>query len=413
MRRLLPLALALGGGCVLDFESVLAQRRDAGGVMDASRPDVPAPLDLPDIQKPEVAEDLPAPDLPDATDVPGRCDPTSGVRVRLAHMASGYRHVALCMRRATGAYAPVSAPTWPGQGIDEAQVSGAFPTTAEVVQQNEPWQFAVIPADASCASISAQSPPIAALSVQLDPGDRATLLFTSQVNSQGRLVGVLGVLMDKVCTDCPPNSIDIRTVHAALGAASARLEFAINYVMPGGGEGTLVNVFFAQNVGYGGTAPVGDRGFDCDSAWYFGSLLPLAYPVGLTAFEVGGDAVANSDRFNIKTALIDRTRLATVYFHGEWVSRGIRPEFVLCYDGNEDAGLTVCDRIPASPVTPFDAGEPDVVTADAPQDAAELPDAGDATELPDAAELSDAALPFDGDEFFDATSPAFDAVVDD
>lgn len=393
MRALGLAALALLSGCVLDFEELLARPRDAGGRLDAQAVDAQT-LDVGDVPKPEDRGDIPdvvdvtdrpAPDVPVPLDA-GPCGSGVGVELRLAHMASRFGAMTLCMRRGAGGYSAVSDPRWPAGGIAEAQISARVETNATVTEQNESWQFAVIPMGASCAEVSAQSPGAASLTAQLDPGDRITLLFSSELSSQGRLVGVLGLLQDKVCTACPDHSYDIRAVHAAFGASRARLEFAIDYVTPDG-EPSLVNVFFAQNVGYGSTSPTGDRGFDCDSAWYLGAMLPPSSLVGLSAFEVGGEAVASSERFHLKGSRLAATRLATVFFRGDWVDRWEEPEFVLCYEGSQDAGLTVCDRIPATAVRHADAGAPDAGVApssDASLDATPAMDAG-----------VDAALDFD------------------
>lgn len=382
MRRALVVA-ALASGCVLDFESVLARRGDAATPRDVSTtdaPDAPPPADAA-VDAADAKADVA--DVAEPTDTAPGCEPSDGARVRLAHMATGFGSVNLCMRRGTASFAAVDDTRWPAAGVAEAQVSAPFATNAVVTQQNESWQFAVVTPDVRCEDISARTPAVASLTTQLDPGDRATLLFTAQEISLGRVVGVLGLLMDKACTSCPQNSIDVRAVHAALGASAARLEFAIDYVMPGAAP-SLVNVFFAQSVGYGSTSPTGDRGFDCDSAWFIGSTLPLAFPVGLSAFEVGGDAVANSDRFNIKAPLLSRARLVTVYFRGAWPKREERPEFVVCYDGAYDAGLTSCDRVAATAIPRDDAGradvpEPDASTSDAMtrEDVAEPADAWD------------------------------------
>lgn len=385
MRALGVAALALLSGCVLDFEGVLARPRDAGGRVDAGAidagavdaGDVPTPDDRGELPDALDASDRPAPDAPPPLDA-GPCGSGAGVELRLAHMASRFGAMTLCMRHGAGPFTAVGDPRWPAAGVAEAQISARVETTTEVTQQNESWQFAVLPVGSSCAEVSAQSPGAASLTAQLDPGDRITLLFSSELSSQGRLVGVLGLLQDKVCTSCPDNSYDIRAVHAAFGASRARLEFAIDYVTPDG-EPSLVNVFFAQNVGYGSTSPTGDRGFDCDSAWYLGAMLPPSSLVGLSAFEVGGEAVASSERFHLKGSRLAATRLATVFFRGDWVDRWEEPEFVLCYEGAQDAGLTVCDRIPATAVRHADAGAPDAGDApptDAHSDASTSMDAG-------------------------------------
>lgn len=347
-------------GCVLDFEGILAQRRDSGARPDALAADVPPALDRPspeDRPKPADAPDVVAADAGLPHDA-GGCGVPPGVELRLAHMASRFGPMRLCMRRGAGTFAAVRGGGWPVAGIAEAEVSARFATNDAVTEQNESWQFAVIPVAQGCEGISGESPAVATVTAQLDPGDRVTLLFSSEISSQGRLVGVLTPLQDKVCSSCPANSYDIRAVHAAFGASRARLEFAIDYVSLAP-EPALVNVFFAQSVGYGSTSPTGDRGFDCDSAWYHGAMLPVTSLVGLSAFEVGGEAVASSQRFHLKGARLSVSRLATVFFRGDWVDGAQRPEFVLCYDGTHDAGMTVCDRIPSNAVAPLDAGPAD------------------------------------------------------
>jgi hypothetical protein len=358
--RALAASVALCG-CVLDFEGILAQRRDSGARPDALVADVTPPVDRPspeDRPKPADAPDVVVADAGVPLDA-GGCGVLQGVELRLAHMASRFGPMRLCMRRGAGAFAAVRGGGWPVAGIAEAEVSARFATNEVVTEQNESWQFAVIPVAQGCEGISGESPAVATVTAQLDPGDRVTLLFSSEISSQGRLVGVLAPLQDKVCSQCPANSYDIRAVHAAFGASRARLEFAIDYVMPAP-EPTLVNVFFAQSVGYGSTSPTGDRGFDCDSAWYLGAMLPVSSLVGLSAFEVGGEAVASSQRFHLKGARLSVSRVATVFFRGDWVDGAQRPEFVLCYDGTHDAGMTVCDRIPSNAVAPLDAGPADV-----------------------------------------------------
>lgn len=403
MRAALLVASLLFCGCVLDFEGVLLRARDSGATVTDRGPSLDGgPTDVTD-----AADVTDATDATDVTDahggVDGGCSPTAGVELRLAHMGARFGPMRLCMRRGGGAFAPVRDPRWPSSNVAEGQVSARVLTNDAVTEQNESWQFAVLPVALGCESISADAPATASATAQLDPGDRITLLLTSQISSQGRLVGVLGALHDKVCSQCPANSYDVRAVHAAFGASRARLEFSIDFVMPGP-EPALINVFFAQSVGYGSASPTGDRGFDCDSAWYLGSTLPPMSLVGLSAFEVGGEAVAGSQRFHLKAAQLSASRVATVFFRGDWVDGAQPPEFVLCYDGSHDAGMTVCDRIPSYAAQPVDAGAPDAardagvsdgsgIDAAAPDDAA-VPDdasadddAGADDDAPTAAEL--------------------------
>lgn len=420
MRRALLLFGAVLGGCVLDFEGALQRGRDAGAPSNdlgssIDRPTIDAGVPLDAMDAGDAHEVAPPVDVAVEVDA-GGCGPTLGVELRLAHMGARVGPMRLCMRRGAGAFAAVRDARWPQAGVAESQVSARVSTNDAVTEQNESWQFAVIPVALGCESITAEAPATASLTAQLDPGDRVTLLLSSQMNSQGRIVGVLGLLQDKVCTQCPTNSYDIRAVHAAFGASRARLEFSIDYVMPGS-EPSLVNVFFAQSVGYGSTSPTGDRGFDCDSAWYLGAMLPPTSLVGLSAFEVGGDALANSQRFHLKGAQLSVSRVATVFFRGDWVDGTQPPEFVLCYDGMHDAGMTVCDRIPSFAVQPVDAGASDAnvvapldVGIDAHAADAHAADAHDDLGADDASADDDAGA-HDAGTHDDAGAPAADVLT--
>jgi hypothetical protein len=215
-------------GCVLDFEGILAQRRDSGVRVDAVVGDIVAPVDRPAAEDRATRPPTCPPTRPmtwASRSTLGDCGIAQGVELRLAHMASRFGPMRLCMRRGAGTFAAVRGGGWPVTGIAEAEVSARFATNEAVTEQNESWQFAVIPVAQGCEAISGESPAVATVTAQLDPGDRVTLLFSSEISSQGRLVGVLAPLQDKVCSRCPANSYDIRAVHAAFGASRARLEF--------------------------------------------------------------------------------------------------------------------------------------------------------------------------------------------
>jgi hypothetical protein len=369
--RALLAALAALAGCVLDFDGFRATpaARDAGGRPDAGSDagsDAGFADDRPDVGVDDVAIDRPP--TPDHGDP--RCAPPSNALVRVAHMALGLPAVDLCMRRATGdaPYAPVQSNDWPAGGVGYATVSQHVALNGQVAAANDRWHFAVVAHGTDCAAAATPGAAIATLTVTVDPQSQSTLLFTSELRSDGHVFGLLGLLSDQACTTCPSNTLDVRAVHAALGASSERVNLSINYALPAPSPMAFVNVLFASNIPYGQTAPVGGSGYDCDTAWRAAAALPASYTVQFAAEAVSTDVLARSDRVGLKVDLLLRSRMATVFFIGGDGVRTPAPEFVLCYEGARDAGMTVCDRIAATAVPRPVAGD-----AGAPADAADAP----------------------------------------
>ena len=354
MKRGLLALLACTSGCILDFDEfrVPYGPPETGVITDGG---FDGGFDAGPIlvDKPTPTPDLAAADLPPALDGPNpRCAPPGNAMIRLAHMAAGLGPVGLCMRRqnSEGPYAPLPANNWPSTGVGYAMVSQHFSLNSPVVSPNDRWQFALVPQGTDCASASVAGGAIASLTVNVNPQSQSTLLFTSEYGGDGRLFGVLGLLSDQACTTCPTSTLDVRAVHASLGAAGERINLSINYSLPSSSPLSFVNVFFANNIPYGQTAPVGGAGFDCDTAWRGAADLPAMYSVQLAAQAVSEDVLARSDRVGLKGDLLQRSRMATVFFLGGDGVRTPAPEFVLCYEGAHDAGMTVCDRIPATAV---------------------------------------------------------------
>jgi len=339
-------------GCVLDFE----QFRTPGGARDVV-PVTDAGFDAgfdaglpPDAGT--AAPDVPVIDVAPPVDrINPQCVPPPNASIRVAHMAVGHGAVDLCMRRNNGApYAPVISNDWPDQGVGYGMVSQHVALNLPVTAPNDRWQFALVPRGADCTAAGGDAGvAIATHSVTIDPQSESTLLFTAEVTNDGRLLGLLGLLNDQPCTTCPSNTIDVRAIHAAFGASAERVDFSINYSLPPSYPAPFVNVFFATNVSYGQTAPVGGAGFDCDPDWRVAAGLPLAYSVQFAALNVSSDILARSDRVALKTELLLRSRMATLFFLGGNAAHPAPPEFVLCYEGARNAGMTVCDRIPGTP----------------------------------------------------------------
>lgn len=335
------LALIALPGCVLDFD----QFRDHLGSRDGTVP-VDASLDAGFVDRPTLdapaRPDVPTTDAATPTDrPPSRCTPTEAT-IRVAHMAAGLGPVDLCMRRSGAAtYLPVRFNGWPESGVAYGTVSAHVPLNSPVMPPNDRWQFALVPHGADCSTTA-----VATQTVTVDPLTQSTLLFTSEVTTDGRLFGLLGLLSDQVCTTCP--AIDVRAVHASFAASSERIDLSINYNLPPSSPESFVNVFFATNVSYGQTAPVGGAGFDCDTAWLAAANLPQTYTVQFAALNVSGDILARSSRVALKSDLLLRSHMATLFFLGGDGGRTGPPEFVICYEGAREAGMTTCDRIPAS-----------------------------------------------------------------
>jgi len=354
------------------------------------------------------------------SDQPVGCDPGPETRVRLAHMASGFGAVKLCMRRNSleSPFAPVGDVFWPAGGLAYMDVSPHVVTNERITQGNESWQFAVVPVGAECGALGLTTAPVASVTVRLNPREHATLLFTSQPTLEGSVVGALGVFTDRVCPECPAGSVDVRAVHASMGAAIDRLSFAISYTTPPDFSVPAVNVFFANNVPYGGAAFTGEDGFDCDTAWWSAALLPDDYTVHFSVRALGGGEVARSAPYALQSESLRRSRVATLFFAGDPPGAGATSatsqRFVLCYEGNPQEGALGCVAIPLATPTP-DAG-PGV---DAAPDASMTPDAAPGPDgplpldagvpsdepLPDADDLPDAEYPQDGGHPRDAEYP--------
>ncbi|MBL8603825.1 MAG: hypothetical protein JNK72_18000 [Myxococcales bacterium] len=280
-------------------------------------------------------------------DRPGSCAPGPEMRVRLAHMAVGFGPVTLCERRNVQGYyyAAVSDESWPLSGLQYLQVSQPAPTNTRVQSVGEPWQFAVVPAGQDCSQVERTLTPLASVSVRVDPRSHATLVLTSQPTVEGGMVAALGFLPDRACAECPQGSVDIRAVHASLGANADRLSFAIRYNTPPDFPVPMVNVFFANNVPYGSTAITGGQGYECDTAWWSATNLPTGYPIQFSVRALGGGEVAQSIAYLLKPLALRASRLATLFFAGTH-DDPLRPlTFVLCYDGVSASGLTSCETI--------------------------------------------------------------------
>lgn len=365
------LAALACGGCVLDFNDFrLPSGKPDGGLSFDAGYDADLDAGSAPIDKPSTTPDVTVVDQPPSVDQGDpRCAPPGNAMIRLAHMAANLGAVDVCMRRqnSDGPYAPVPFNEWPAAGVGYAMVSQHFALNSQVVTTNDRWQFALVPHGTDCATAATLGGAIASLTVNIGPQSQSTLLFTSEFSGDGRVFGLLGLLSDQACTTCPANTLDIRAVHASLGASGERINLSINYSLPPSSPLPFVNVLFASNIPYGQTAPVGGAGFDCDTAWRGAADLPPTYSVQLAAQAVSEDVLARSERVALKGDLLLRSRMATVFFLGGDGVRTPTPEFVLCYEGARDAGMTVCDRIPATAVP-----RTVVTDAGASQDAADV-----------------------------------------
>ena len=379
-RRTLPLLAALAcGGCVLDFnEFRVPVWAPDGGTTDDSGFDAGFDAGAPANDHSEVA--VAVVDAPPNVDLGDpRCTAPVNPMIRVAHMAASLGAVDLCMRRqgADTPYAPVPPNDWPTGGAAYAMVSQYVAINSRGAATRERWQFALVAHGSGCATAAMPGVAVASVTVNIDPQSQSTLLFTSEVGGDGRVFGLLGLLSDQTCTICPTSTLDVRAVHAAFGASAERVNLSINYSLPPSSPVPFVNVFFANNIPYGQTAPVGGAGYDCDTAWRGAADLPATYTVQLAAQAVSEDVLARSERVTLKGDLLLRSRMATVFFLGGDGVRTPEPEFVLCYEGARHAGMTVCDRIRATalprPVAgdagaPADASDAGVKPADATDD---------------------------------------------
>lgn len=318
-------ALAASGGCTLDFEKF--RRTTASDV-----PGVDAAVDVP-------------------ADRPVTCGAPQEARLRVAHMAWGFGAVDLCVRRAGQApaatFVRVTTAQWPVEGLSYGEVSQMGAPNVIPQREHESWDFAVVPHGGECSG-----PRVAQVSAAMDSGLRGTLLLTSQAVS-GRLGGVLGVLVDRACFECGGRGVDVRAVHGSLGASALRLDVSM-YLGP---------VLFAvsQNVPYGSASLNAQDGYECLASWltFLGSSTTRAQ---FSVRPSRGAELVRSEPIAIKGALLAQSRRASVFFEGELRAGVDPPGFVVCYDGLEDSGLTVCDRVRATVVDAGQDGGADATT---------------------------------------------------
>lgn len=391
---------ALAPGCALDFDQFrVPARPDAAINLDVAtdlglRDVIDATADREPIDAPRVDATVDR-----ATCTPGRSDTGS---FRFAHMAADLGAVNLCMRRRTGAEAfqPVSASTWPSDGIGYGQVSAATPFNSVVTRANDPWEFAVVSVGTPCSQ--AVGGALTLRSAQLDPGVMRLFVLTTERSSDGGVVGVLNVLSDASCTDCQSRQVDVRAVHAVSASASQRLSFSLDPVIDPrllGSDLTSMRVF-AASVGYGSASD-----YACNALW--GAFTVPAFgaiQVQISAMTAAGTVIARSDSTRLKTSLLSQTRVVTVFLEG--AAAGPQ-SFVVCYDGLGAAGLANCDRVTARAVTAdasvdaqwtdasdatADVSALDAATDDVFPDAAADDDiADDASDVSDASDADDAS----------------------
>jgi hypothetical protein len=316
MRRAVVVAAYVLAGCTLDF----------------------APFRVPtarDAAVAEIAADVVTTDLgrPDAA----LCEVQPQARLRVAHMGWGFGAIDLCVRRGgqvpQATFVRVGEGRWPNSGLAYGEVSLMGAPDVIPQRMHEAWEFVAVPHGGSCTG-----PRIALVAAAIDPGLRGTLLLTSQTTGD-RISGVLGVLVDRACAECTNRGLDVRAVHASLGASALRLDLS----MLVGPLGFTV----AQNVPYGSAALNAQDGYECLLSWQ-ALLAPNAPRVSFSVRPSRGTEIVRSESVSLKGPLLAMTRRATVFFEGETSADRTPPGFVVCYDGIEDAGLTVCDRVRAS-----------------------------------------------------------------
>lgn len=412
-RRALATVALLCGGCALDFSQFLVGASDGGLDVPRDATDARPPRD-------EGAEGPPPRDIVDVTSAdrlvcaPGRATET---RIRVAHMAPDIGPIDLCMRRRGTTSEPmmrVLAAQWPADGLEYTNVSQSVPLNTTVTRSNEAWDFAVVPRGMPCSQVTTSTGGLAQRSLQFDPGTLRLLLITSERVADGSAVPVLSLLPDEDCTDCTQGQVDVRGVHASLGGAAHRLNFALEpQVDPRVVPVDLASMrTFSSSVAYGG-----DVGYACNALWSAIATSRLggtAIPVQLTVTTAAGRLLARSDPARLKVALLAQSRTATVFFEGDYNAEASPPVgdvgFVICYDGTPPARLSACDRIVAHLVDP-DAGVDGGVDASA--DGATTTDASVTDVIPADVGVTDVAVvdAADAASADDVTDAAWDDVA--
>lgn len=357
--RVLSLAL-FTSGCALDF-SGFQPRKDAA--VDRATPVDATVTDAGiDVVTPDVTE---AP--PDRV-TPDRVGPTCGLtggHIRVAHMATGVGAVHLCTRsRQNPRWIDVVGADWTRPTIEFGHVTTYVPLTEVVTTRNNPREFLVLRDAQSCESVENITQGVASQTVQLDPTSVGMLLLVTQSVQSDSPIAVLNFLDEKVCTDCGPQALEVRSIHGAYGApyfldfsfSSATLNQLAN-------RGAGLETRFGRNVGYGASMP-GSDGYDCNAAWAAVARAPVPIAAEFVVRDPVGNEVARGVPSALKTELLLRSRLATIFYAGAPDLGGLAQEtlFVVCYEGESDGGLALCDRIRALP-------PPVVEDASAPADA--------------------------------------------
>jgi hypothetical protein len=394
------LALLCTAGCWIDFDRFQPPRDAGADLLDSAAPDVPDPVDAFD-----APVEPPPPDAPVAdrvVDRPAACTPGRALvtQIRVAHMAPEVGPIDLCMQKRGGtpttSMARFQTPRWPSDGLDYGEVSLSVPLNETVVRTNEAWDVAVVARGTPCDRVPADITPLATRSIQLDPNTLRMIVVTAEPALDGHLVPFINLLPDENCTDCTALSVDVRAVHAALGASSQRLTFTM--VPQEGPPPTSVAAMqtFATGVSYGG-----DQGYACNQLW--GTLLTgrtrVTAPIQFEVSTSAGRLVARSETLALKVVTLGMFRTATVFFEGEFSDEGVpgpqAPGFVVCYDGVATGTLSTCERVAArlnAPDAGVDPPPGDASNGDGPGDDAPGDDApGD--DVPTAIDGVDGSAP--------------------
>jgi hypothetical protein len=381
--RAAVLALAFfASGCALDF-SGFQPRKDAAvdrfTPADASVDDASFDASTPDVivaQPDHVTVDRAVP----------ACGLTGG-HIRLAHMATGVGAVHLCTRsRQNPRWIDVVGADWTRPTIEFGQVTTYVSLPEVVTTRNNPREFLVLRDAQSCEGVENITQGVASQMVQLDPSSVGMLLLVTQSVQSDSPIAVLNFLDEKVCTDCGPQAIEVRSIHAAYGApyfldfsfSSATLNQLAN-------RGAGLETRFGRNVGYGASMP-GSDGYDCNAAWAAVARAPVPISAEFVVRDPVGNEVARGIPSALKTELLLRSRLATIFYAGAPDLGGLAQEtlFVVCYEGESDGGIALCDRIRALP-------PPVVEDAATPADASA--DTGSPTDDDDASALDETNAP--------------------
>lgn len=356
---MMALALAAQTGCWLDFNEFQPLRRDAAAesdIVDVAAPDVLPPedasvdiFDAPEEPTPDVA-----PPVDRGPDVALGCQPgrATVTQVRVAHMAPEVGAIDICMqkrgRTPTTTMARFQSTLWPAEGLEYGQVSRSVPLNTMVTATNEAWDIAVVERGTPCDRVPADLTPLATRSIQLDPGTLRLIVITAEPALDGHLVPFINLVADESCTDCNAGTVDVRAVHAALGASSQRLTFSLLPQAPWTLPSSIVAMrTFATGVGYGG-----DQGYACNQVW--GSAFTVESrinpPAQLEVTTAAGRLVARSATIALKREPL-RTRTVTVFFEGAFSETGAgqqAPGFIVCYDGTYTGLLSNCERVAAA-----------------------------------------------------------------